>query len=90
MLKKFRLNSAYKLTQIYGLPDLEKPLYVAEGLSSIPPLLSPEFVVRRAAAKETLTEIMVANLGDESQKSPYLIVSSSADLVVYCFLIDHV
>lgn len=63
------------LTQIYALPDLTKPVYVTEGLSSIPLVLSSDFVVRRAAAREILTEILVADLGDKSHKSPYLIVS---------------
>ena len=40
----------------------------------MPPFLSPEFTARRSSAKETLTEILVAELGDSTHKSPYMIV----------------
>lgn len=62
--------------QIYALPDLSTPVYSTEGLCYIPPLLTPEWVVRRGAAKETVTEILVADLGDAISKTPHLIVSS--------------
>lgn len=45
-------------------------------LAALPPVLSTEDRQRRAAARETLTELMVADLGDESHKEPYLIVST--------------
>jgi len=63
--------------QIYALPDLSKPVYVAEGLCFVPPVLSANYVARRSVARETLTEIIVADLGDEISKSPYLIVSNN-------------
>lgn len=79
----FLLTSTGAL-HIYQLPDLTKPVYVAEGLSSIPPILSSDFVVRRAAARETLTEIAVADLGDQTYKSPYLILrAANDDLTIY-------
>lgn len=53
-------------------------MYVAEGLSSIPPVLSPQYTARRSAAREILTEILVAELGDATSKAPYLIVSLSS------------
>jgi len=49
---------------------------VAEGLCFVPPVLSADYAARRSAARETLTEILVADLGDTVSKSPYLIVSS--------------
>ena len=61
--------------QVYNLTDLSKPVYVAEALTSTPPFLSANFTGRRAAAKEVLTEILVADLGDAVAKTPYLIVS---------------
>lgn len=61
--------------QVYALPDLSKAVYVAEGLCFAPPVLSADYVARRSAARETLTEILVADLGDTVFKSPYLIVS---------------
>ena len=56
------------------MPNLTKPVYLAEGLSFLPPFLSSDFTARRSSAKEALTEIMVAELGDAIHRSPYLIV----------------
>lgn len=61
-------------TKIFRLPSLQKPVYVAEGLSFLPPFLSAEFTVRRTAARERLSELAVAELGDAVYKAPYLIV----------------
>lgn len=61
--------------QVYALPDLSKPVFVAECLTSIPPFLSADFVARRGASKESVSEILVADLGDAVSKTPYLIVS---------------
>ena len=47
---------------------------MAEGLSLLPPFLSTEFTVRRAATKETIVEILVAELGDSVNKAPYILV----------------
>lgn len=63
--------------QVYALPDLSKPVYVAEGLCYVPPHLSADYTLRRGLAKENLREILVADLGDTTSQSPYLIVSSS-------------
>lgn len=41
----------------------------------MPPILTPEWISRRGAFKETITEILVADLGDLVNKSPHLIVS---------------
>lgn len=57
------------------MPDLSKSVYVAEGLCFVPPVLSADYAARRSAARETLAEILVADLGDTVSKSPYLIVS---------------
>lgn len=61
---------------MYALPDLRTPIFVAEGLCFVPPTLSPDYAARRAATRETLVEILVADLGDATSRSPYLIVSS--------------
>ena len=60
---------------MYALPDLSKPIYVIEGLCYVPPVLSAGYSARRKNAKETLTEVLVADLGDATSSSPYLIVS---------------
>jgi cleavage and polyadenylation specificity factor subunit 1 len=49
-------------------------VYVAEGLSYIPPGLSADYSARKGTAKETVAEIVVADLGDTAHKSPHLIV----------------
>lgn len=64
---------------MYDLENLSEPLYVAEGLTSTPPFLSANFTGRKAAARETLTEILVADLGDVVAKSPYLILRHDTD-----------
>ena len=60
--------------QIFRLPNVQKPVYVADGLSFLPPFLSAEFNIRRSSARESLTEILMTELGDTTHKSPYLIV----------------
>lgn len=62
------------MLQIFRLPNLQKPVYSTDGLSFLPPFLSTEFTIRRSSAKESLTEILVVELGDLTHKSPYLIV----------------
>ncbi|KAL8824130.1 MAG: hypothetical protein Q9170_008244, partial [Blastenia crenularia] len=70
--------------QIFHLPNLETCVYKADGLSFLPPFLTPDFWVRRSQAKETLEEILVTELGDASHKAPYMILrSASNDLVIY-------
>ncbi|KHN94577.1 Cleavage factor two protein 1 [Metarhizium album ARSEF 1941] len=79
----FLLSSAGAL-HVYALPDLSKPVFVAEALTSIPPFLSAAFVARKGASKESVTEILVADLGDAISQTPYLIVRhASDDLTIY-------
>lgn len=79
----FLMSTAGAL-HIYDMDDLSQPVYVAEGLTSAPPFLSANFAGRKAAAKETLTEILVADLGDVVAKSPYLILRHDTnDLTLY-------
>ena len=60
--------------QIFELPNLEKAVYEAPSLSVLSPVLSTESAPRRAAGRETLTELLFADIGDEVAKTPYLIV----------------
>ncbi|KAI2630334.1 CPSF A subunit region-domain-containing protein [Hypomontagnella submonticulosa] len=69
---------------VYALPDLSKPVYVAEGLPFVPPILSANFAARRGTARETIKEIMVADLGDMTSSQPYLIVRhDNDDITIY-------
>jgi cleavage and polyadenylation specificity factor subunit 1 len=61
--------------QVFELPNLEQPVYSTEALPFLPGTISDSFVPRRYATKETLAEILVADIGDSIVKSPYLIVS---------------
>lgn len=62
---------------VFAMSELEKPCYVAEALGFLPPLLTVDYVPRRSAAKATITEILAADLGDATSKTPHLIVRSS-------------
>ncbi|KAF7559018.1 hypothetical protein G7046_g5145 [Stylonectria norvegica] len=73
------LLSASGALHMYALPDLVAPVYVAEGLSYVPPFLSAGYTHRRGMIRETLTEILVADLGDTVFQSPYLILRHSTD-----------
>ncbi|EAA35373.3 protein cft-1 [Neurospora crassa] len=78
------LLSTSGVLYIYRLPDLTKPVYVAEGLSYIPPGLSADYAARKGTAKESVAEILVADLGDTTHKSPYLILRhANDDLTLY-------
>ncbi|KAH0539099.1 hypothetical protein FGG08_004337 [Glutinoglossum americanum] len=78
------LLTAEGCLQIYNLPQLTAPFYVADTLSLLPPILSADYTVKRPLARETLTEILVADLGDAAAKSPYLILrSANDDLTIY-------
>ncbi|PHH70369.1 hypothetical protein CDD80_6059 [Ophiocordyceps camponoti-rufipedis] len=74
----FLLSSVGAL-HIYALPDLSKPIFVAESLTSIPPFLSADYTARRGASRESVSEILVADLGDAVSYSPYLIVRHASD-----------
>jgi cleavage and polyadenylation specificity factor subunit 1 len=60
--------------RVFAMSQLEKPSYVAEALGFLPPLLTMDYAPRRSAAKATITEILAADLGDATSKSPHLIV----------------
>ncbi|RAL59964.1 hypothetical protein DID88_000590 [Monilinia fructigena] len=81
---KMFLLSAGGALHIYALPDLSKPIYVAEGICFVPPVLSADYAARKSAARETLTEILVADLGDSVSQYPYLILRpSNDDITIY-------
>ncbi|TDZ40258.1 Protein cft1 [Colletotrichum spinosum] len=78
------LLSAAGALYIYALPDLSQPIYVAAGLTYVPPFLSADYAVRRGTVQETLTELLVASLGDTTITSPYLILRhANDDITIY-------
>jgi hypothetical protein len=62
--------------KIFELPNLEQAVYASDGLAFVLPTLTQDAVTRRNTTKESLTEIIVADIGDETSKSPHLIVGS--------------
>jgi cleavage and polyadenylation specificity factor subunit 1 len=69
---------------VYTLSDLSKESYIAEALPLLPVILTPDYVSRRSSAKAPVTEILVANLGEATTKSPHLIVrTANDDLAIY-------
>jgi cleavage and polyadenylation specificity factor subunit 1 len=71
--------------RIFAMSQLEKPSYVAEALGFLPPLLTMDYMPKRSSAKATITEILAADLGDLTSKSPHLIVSQVS--MYMCMLI---
>ncbi|KAF2001233.1 hypothetical protein P154DRAFT_619566 [Amniculicola lignicola CBS 123094] len=70
--------------QVFGMDDLENPCYVAEALGFLPPLLTADYTPRRSTAKAAVAEILAADIGDVTTKSPHLVVRTSTDeLVIY-------
>ncbi|KAL5615017.1 hypothetical protein BROUX41_005082 [Berkeleyomyces rouxiae] len=70
---------------IYNLPNLETPIYSAEGITFVPHLFSPEYSKnKRGFVQEELKEVVVVDLGDRISQSPYLVLRNSFDdLIVY-------
>ncbi|KAI9656016.1 MAG: mRNA cleavage and polyadenylation factor subunit [Bathelium mastoideum] len=68
-----------KASQMFNLPDLTTPTHSVDSLSYLSSVLVPGEVPRRAAAREELAEILVADLGDSGAKSPHLIVRTAWD-----------
>jgi cleavage and polyadenylation specificity factor subunit 1 len=68
------------------MSNMERPSYVAEGLGFLPPILTSDYYARRSTAKATITEIIAADIGDTTSRSPHLIVSSFSS-VLGCSLI---
>lgn len=64
-------------------------MYTAESLSFLPPYLSAEYTVKRSVTRETITEILVADLGDCTASSPYLIVISPDGLETLVAVADR-
>ncbi|KAL5365766.1 CPSF A subunit region-domain-containing protein [Aspergillus floccosus] len=62
---------------IYRLPDLTL-VSTIDGVDCLPPLLSSE-PPKRSTTRETLTEVVVADLGDAWSSVPYLIVRTRTD-----------
>src|SRR5436190_1070940 len=67
--------------EIFFLPNASKPVYIAEGVDFLPPILSPEPPPKRPTSREIITEILVAELGDSVCRCPHLIVWWSLSIV---------
>jgi len=63
---------------MFNLPDLQQ-FYHAPTLRYLPPVLEAGAQQRRVGAKETLTELLLTDIGTEDVKEPYLVVRSAMD-----------
>ena len=61
--------------KMYNLPDLTRPIYAAASVSTLPPVIAPDYTAKRSSTKEALSEVLLADLGDSVARSPYLVVS---------------
>ncbi|EER40763.1 cleavage factor two protein 1 [Histoplasma capsulatum var. duboisii H88] len=79
----FLLSSESKL-YVFHLPNAREPVFTTESIDLLPQILSTEPPPRRVTYRETITELLVADLGDSVSRSPYLILrSSNSDLTLY-------
>ena len=70
---------------LYSLLDLNHAFFHHEGMHFLPQSLAQDVPIpKHWKTTETLTEVLVADLGDNVDKSPFLIVrTSSDDIVLY-------
>jgi cleavage and polyadenylation specificity factor subunit 1 len=69
--------------QIFDLPKLTQ-VYSTDAFPLLPSLVTDEFVPRRYVAKESLSELVMADVGDDTAKTPLLILRTGMDdLVIY-------
>jgi cleavage and polyadenylation specificity factor subunit 1 len=66
---------------MFSLPDLE-PIGTVLSLPHLPPVFSMESSQRRMGAKETLTELLMADLGADGHSQPYLVLRTAMDDIV--------
>lgn len=60
---------------MFQLPNLDKEIYVTD-LRNVPSILTANGQARRVGAEQaTPTELLIADVGDATQKSTYMIVS---------------
>ncbi|KAI9706218.1 MAG: hypothetical protein M1812_008248 [Candelaria pacifica] len=79
----FLVNTSGAL-KIFDLSNPKTTVYSADTLTFLPPTLSAEYMVRRSTAREIVTELLVADLGDTVSKTPYLILrSANDDITIY-------
>lgn len=76
-------TNAYLLAEdgslnVFASPDFTQ-IYKVPTLPYLPPVLSQDASQRRFGAKETLTEILMANVGTTSVEKPILILRSAMD-----------
>lgn len=78
------LLSAEGGLSIFDVSSFDTPVWATEGVNLLPPMITKDHVPRRAAAREALTEILVADIGDVDSKAPHLVLrTSTEDLVIY-------
>lgn len=73
---------------IYDTSSLAQPIYVNKGIPYLPSKLSSEPLPKHWREQATITEVLVADLGDDISSSPHMLLRTSTDDVViyepYC------
>ncbi|EEA22246.1 mRNA cleavage and polyadenylation factor subunit [Talaromyces marneffei ATCC 18224] len=78
----FLLNSECKLF-MFSLPTVEL-VSVTEGVDYVSSILSSDPPTRRLNSRETIAELLIADLGELPTVSPYLIIRTATDdLIIY-------
>ncbi|TPX25049.1 mRNA cleavage and polyadenylation factor subunit [Coccidioides immitis] len=69
---------------IFSLPTLTEPLCSVDGVDLLPLILSCEPPPKRVTYRETLSEVLIADLGDSISRQPYMILrTANDDLILY-------
>ncbi|KAM3419764.1 Protein cft1 [Cercospora zeina] len=66
---------------VFSLPEL-RPIYAAANLPHLPPVLAADAAARRVGTKDTLTELLVTDLGQRGATVPYLVARTALDEIV--------
>ena len=66
---------------VFSLPDLT-PVYALPNLPHLPPVLAADASARRVGTKVTLTELLLADLGQSGFTQPYLVLRTAMDDIV--------
>ncbi|KAF1817591.1 hypothetical protein P152DRAFT_504780 [Eremomyces bilateralis CBS 781.70] len=67
---------------IFDVNNLATPLWSVENIVSLPSILSSDQAVRRSIAKDNLTQVLMADIGDDISKSPHLFLLNELDDII--------
>lgn len=74
--------SAEGSLDIYSLPQLEL-IYTLQNAAYTPAILAPDAPTRRTGQKDTLTEVLMVDLGPQHMRKPYLLLRNAVDELAF-------